>query len=143
MNSWSLAVAADDQWRLAAFESAIVVELVGETPLGLANEHVLWTLDKVKGVVCHVPIERFDHANCAPLFFIRPTPDLLVAYGRRQNISAVSCGDVEAEHHVVVHLNEREVVVVEVGQVEKGCKQSSRVRRIARAKAPGWWAVCR
>eukprot|EP00965_Chrysotila_dentata_P042307 1403791-Pleurochrysis_carterae.AAC.1 len=39
MNFWSLAAAAEDPARLAAFESAVVVELVGENPLGLANEH--------------------------------------------------------------------------------------------------------
>eukprot|EP00965_Chrysotila_dentata_P032290 1076374-Pleurochrysis_carterae.AAC.2 len=71
--------AAKDPARLAAFESAIVVEL---NPLRLASENVLWTLDKAKGVVCHLALELFD-ASCALLFFIRLAADLLVAFGWR------------------------------------------------------------
>eukprot|EP00965_Chrysotila_dentata_P223648 6193697-Pleurochrysis_carterae.AAC.1 len=63
MNSWLLAVAAEDPACRAAFESAILVELVGENPLiGFANKHVLWTLDKVKGVVCSLPLNSWTQA---------------------------------------------------------------------------------
>eukprot|EP00965_Chrysotila_dentata_P166818 5508363-Pleurochrysis_carterae.AAC.1 len=46
MDSRSLTVAAEDPASLASSESAVVVELVGETPLGFADESILGTLDE-------------------------------------------------------------------------------------------------
>eukprot|EP00965_Chrysotila_dentata_P213760 6187823-Pleurochrysis_carterae.AAC.6 len=50
MNSTSLTVAADDPASLGSFEKAVVVEPVREDQFDLADESVLGTLDKVKGV---------------------------------------------------------------------------------------------
>eukprot|EP00965_Chrysotila_dentata_P030443 1013392-Pleurochrysis_carterae.AAC.1 len=47
MDSRLLTVAAEDPASLASFESAVVVELiVGENPLGLADESILGALDE-------------------------------------------------------------------------------------------------
>eukprot|EP00965_Chrysotila_dentata_P106180 3506703-Pleurochrysis_carterae.AAC.1 len=70
MNSGSLTVAAEDPARFAAFEGAIVVELVGEDPLGLADERVLGALNEVKGIVCYFALE-ICYTSCAPLYFVR------------------------------------------------------------------------
>eukprot|EP00965_Chrysotila_dentata_P103617 3420033-Pleurochrysis_carterae.AAC.1 len=70
MNSRSLTVAAEDPACFASFEGAVVVKLVGEHPLGLADERVLWTLKQVKGIVRYLALELLD-ASCAPLFFVR------------------------------------------------------------------------
>eukprot|EP00965_Chrysotila_dentata_P091971 3035900-Pleurochrysis_carterae.AAC.1 len=70
MKSRSFTVAAEDPARFASFEGAVVVELFGEHPLGLANERALWTLNQVKNIVRYRALELLD-ASCAPLFFIR------------------------------------------------------------------------
>eukprot|EP00965_Chrysotila_dentata_P075759 2503172-Pleurochrysis_carterae.AAC.1 len=78
MDSRSLTVAAEDPASLASFESAVVVELVGENPLCLADESTLGALDEVKGVVCYFALKLFD-TSCAPLFFVsRAAVDVLV-----------------------------------------------------------------
>eukprot|EP00965_Chrysotila_dentata_P121415 4013950-Pleurochrysis_carterae.AAC.1 len=66
MNSGSLTVAAEDTARFASFESAVVVDLVGENLLGLADESIFGALDEDKGVVCYFAIELFD-TSCATL----------------------------------------------------------------------------
>eukprot|EP00965_Chrysotila_dentata_P011240 366190-Pleurochrysis_carterae.AAC.1 len=76
MNSRSLTVAAEDPARFMSFEGAVVVKLVGEYPLGLADKRVFWTLDQVKGIVRHLDLELLD-ASCAPFFFVRATVDIL------------------------------------------------------------------
>eukprot|EP00965_Chrysotila_dentata_P034537 1149408-Pleurochrysis_carterae.AAC.1 len=68
MNSRSLTVAAEDPARFASFEGAVVVELVGEHSLGLADERVLWTLNQVKGIVRYLALELLV-ASSEPLFF--------------------------------------------------------------------------
>eukprot|EP00965_Chrysotila_dentata_P156423 5168317-Pleurochrysis_carterae.AAC.1 len=80
MNSGSLTVAAEDPTRFVSFERAVVVELVVEDPLGLADESVLGALDEVKGVVCYFALELF-HTSCAPLLFIRAAMDIFVVLG--------------------------------------------------------------
>eukprot|EP00965_Chrysotila_dentata_P236393 6201280-Pleurochrysis_carterae.AAC.15 len=67
---------------LASFESAIVVELVGGDPLGLANENVLGTLDEVERFARHFALELLN-ASCAPLSFVRAAVDVLWVLGRR------------------------------------------------------------
>eukprot|EP00965_Chrysotila_dentata_P099446 3287945-Pleurochrysis_carterae.AAC.1 len=66
--------------RFASFESAVVVELVDEIPLGLADENFGGALEEVKGVVCYIALERFD-TSFAPLFFVRAAVDVLVVLG--------------------------------------------------------------
>eukprot|EP00965_Chrysotila_dentata_P004488 145882-Pleurochrysis_carterae.AAC.4 len=82
MNSRSLIVAAEDPAHFASFEGAVVVDLVGENPLGLAEAYVsvLGALDKVKCVVCYFALELFG-TRCAPLFFVRAAVDVLVVPG--------------------------------------------------------------
>eukprot|EP00965_Chrysotila_dentata_P152180 5029007-Pleurochrysis_carterae.AAC.1 len=63
MNSRSLTVTAEYPARFASFESAVVVELVGKDPFGLAKKRALWTRDEVKGVVCYFALELFDKAG--------------------------------------------------------------------------------
>eukprot|EP00965_Chrysotila_dentata_P002173 71570-Pleurochrysis_carterae.AAC.1 len=70
MNSRSLTLAAEDPASRASFKSAAVVELVGEYPLGLADEGVLLTFNQVKGIVRYLPLELLD-ASCAPLLSVR------------------------------------------------------------------------
>eukprot|EP00965_Chrysotila_dentata_P064369 2132930-Pleurochrysis_carterae.AAC.1 len=68
MNSGSLTVTAEDPTRFASFEGAVIVKLVGENPLGLADESILERLTRC--VVCYFALELFD-TSCAPLFFVR------------------------------------------------------------------------
>eukprot|EP00965_Chrysotila_dentata_P175120 5780555-Pleurochrysis_carterae.AAC.1 len=82
MNSRSLTVAAEDPASLASFESAVIVELVGKNPLGLADESIFGVLDEVKGVVCYLALELFD-ISCASLFFVRAAVDVLIVFGWR------------------------------------------------------------
>eukprot|EP00965_Chrysotila_dentata_P028261 939930-Pleurochrysis_carterae.AAC.1 len=77
MDYRSLTVAAEDPARFASFEGAIVVELVVEHPLGLAEERVLWTLNQVKGSVRYLALEP----SFAPLLFVRAAVDILVVLG--------------------------------------------------------------
>eukprot|EP00965_Chrysotila_dentata_P162420 5364299-Pleurochrysis_carterae.AAC.3 len=82
MNSGSLTLTAELPARCVSFKDAVVVELVGEDPLGLADERVVWTLHGVKGVVCYLALELLD-ASRAPFFFVRAAVDILVVFGRR------------------------------------------------------------
>eukprot|EP00965_Chrysotila_dentata_P183586 6062139-Pleurochrysis_carterae.AAC.1 len=41
-----ITVAAEYPARFTSFEGAVVVELVGDNPLDLADERVLWTLNQ-------------------------------------------------------------------------------------------------
>eukprot|EP00965_Chrysotila_dentata_P169501 5596483-Pleurochrysis_carterae.AAC.1 len=66
LNSGLLNVAAENPASLASFETAVVVELAGENPVGLADESVLGTFDEVTAVVCYFALELFD-TSCAPL----------------------------------------------------------------------------
>eukprot|EP00965_Chrysotila_dentata_P137127 4535641-Pleurochrysis_carterae.AAC.6 len=84
VNFGSLTVAAEYPARFASFRGSVVVELVGEDPLGLADEHVLGARDEVKGIVRYVALELFD-ASRAPHFFIRAAVDALVVLGWRQS----------------------------------------------------------
>eukprot|EP00965_Chrysotila_dentata_P080552 2657853-Pleurochrysis_carterae.AAC.1 len=56
MNSRSLTVAAENPARFASFEGAVVVELVGEHPFGLADERVLWTLNRSNALFATLPL---------------------------------------------------------------------------------------
>eukprot|EP00965_Chrysotila_dentata_P027597 917223-Pleurochrysis_carterae.AAC.1 len=80
MNSRLLTVAAEYPARFASFEGAVVIELVGEYPLGLADKRVLWMLNQVKGIVRYFTLELLD-ASCAPLFFVRAAVDILLVLG--------------------------------------------------------------
>eukprot|EP00965_Chrysotila_dentata_P157866 5215638-Pleurochrysis_carterae.AAC.1 len=82
MDSRSLTVAAEDPASLASFESAAVVELVGENPLGLADEVILGALDEVKGAICYFALDLFD-TSFAPLFFVTAAVNVLVVLGWR------------------------------------------------------------
>eukprot|EP00965_Chrysotila_dentata_P099488 3289052-Pleurochrysis_carterae.AAC.1 len=92
MNSRSLNVAAEYPARFnAAFEGAVVDELVGEDPIGLADERVFWTLNQVRGIVRYLASELLD-ASCAPFFFVRAA-----------NVRGVGCRGVKTEQHVVIN----------------------------------------
>eukprot|EP00965_Chrysotila_dentata_P179849 5937981-Pleurochrysis_carterae.AAC.1 len=82
MDSRSLTEAAEDPASLASFESAVVVEIVGKNPIGLADESFLGARDEVKGVVCYFALAVFD-TSCKPLFFVRAAVDVLVVLGWR------------------------------------------------------------
>eukprot|EP00965_Chrysotila_dentata_P026130 866324-Pleurochrysis_carterae.AAC.1 len=74
MDSRSLTVAAKDPASLASFKKAVVVELVGENPLGPADERVLWTLNQFKGIVWYLALDialELLNASCAPFFFVK------------------------------------------------------------------------
>eukprot|EP00965_Chrysotila_dentata_P256366 6212518-Pleurochrysis_carterae.AAC.6 len=84
VNFGSFTVAAEYPARFASLQGAVVVELVGEDSLGLANERDLWTLDQVKGSVRYFALELLD-ASCALLFSGR-------AADRRFSFSFLSAG---------------------------------------------------
>eukprot|EP00965_Chrysotila_dentata_P064609 2142114-Pleurochrysis_carterae.AAC.1 len=82
MDFRSFTVAAEDPASLASFEGAVVVKIVGEHPLSLADERVFWTLNQVKGIVHYLALELLN-ASYAPLFFVRAAVDILVVLGWR------------------------------------------------------------